>query len=144
VPSIKLLTAATATNGAPTAVTHGVSRKGAPGSTTNSPNGLAECDEAVILIKSTAGSAVMTGTFKLWGYSPLTEVWHPVGTHATAATKGVLNQGNAIAETGTDLVRHAELVQGIGVFTRFYLEITAIGGTDTAFDAYLVNGGVRA
>jgi hypothetical protein len=144
VPSIKLLTAATATNSAPSGAAAGVSRKGAPGATTNSPNGLGECDEAVILIASTAGSGVMTGTFKLWGYSPLSAAWHPIGTHATAATKGVLNQGNAIGETGTDVVTHAELVQGLGVFTRLYLEITAIGGTNTAFSAWLANGGVRA
>jgi hypothetical protein len=121
---ITLLTAATATNSAPSAATDGVAL---PHLT----------DYATALVHSTAGSGTMTVTLKLWGYNSATAKWYPLGTNATAASKGLLNEANAIAETGTDSIRHAELVRGLRSFQRVYFEITAIGGSSTAVTAVL-------
>lgn len=79
----------------------------------------------------------MTVTLRVWCYSPLTAAWHPLGSNATEATRGVLNDGNAIDEDGSDNLVHAEPITGLGAFTRIYLEITAIGGTSTAVSAWL-------
>lgn len=119
---ITLLSAATATNSAPSAATDGAAIPHL-------------CDYATILLKSTAGSGTMTVTCKLWGYNTQQAAWYPLGTHATAASKGLLNEANAIAETSADGIKHAEQVQGLRSFQRLYLEITAIGGTSTAITA---------
>ena len=79
----------------------------------------------------------MTVTLRVWCYSPLTTVWHPLGSNATEATRGVLNGGNAIDEDGADTLVHAEPITGLGAFTRIYLEVTAIGGTNTAVSSWL-------
>jgi hypothetical protein len=138
---IQLLNAATATNSAPSGATAGVAKMQR---TENSPCGIGEAESAMIIVRSTAGSGTMTCTLKLWCYSPISGTWHPLGTHATPATKGIINAGAAIGETGADTIAHAELVQGLGGFTRFYLEITAIGGTATAISAWLVHDGVAS
>jgi len=122
-PVIQLLDEETATNGAPSAATDGVAVK-------------AICDRAAVVLKSTAGSGTMTVTLKLWGYYDAMAAWAPIGVHATAATKGVLNAGNAIGETGADSLRHAEVVSGLLRASRLYLEVAAIGGTATAVSAW--------
>lgn len=119
---ITLLSAVTATNSAPTAATDGAALP-------------FNCDYATLLLHSTAGSGTMTVTCKLWGYNTQQAKWYPLGTNATAANKGLINEGNAIGETGTDSIRHAELILGIRGFQRLYLEVTTIGGTSTAITA---------
>jgi len=119
-----LLTAATATNGAPSGATAGVA--------ITQP-----CDRGLFMLKSTAGSGTMTVTIKLWGYNPTLATWAPLGVHATAATKGILNGGNAIGETGTDLIAHMEEIFGLMRVSRVYAEVFAIGGTSTAVSAWL-------
>jgi hypothetical protein len=121
---VSLLSAATATNSAPSGATAGVAL---PYTT----------DYATVLLYSTAGSGTMTVTCKLWGYNTQLAKWFPLGTHATAASKGLLNEANAIAETSADGIAHAEQVQGLRAFQRVYLEVTAIGGTNTAVSAVL-------
>lgn len=135
---VKLLTAATGTNSPPTVVTDGVPKKGRTPGTTDS--GLGESDSAVILVRSTAGSGTMTVTLRLWGWSDLTGVWHPIGTSTTDASRGLLNQATAIGEGPgpADTLRHAELVQGLSAFQRLYCEVTAIGGTSTAVSVLAV------
>ncbi len=88
---------------------------------------------AIVIVRSTAGSATMTTTVKLWGYSTIATQWFPLGVGADAL-KGVLNAGAAIGETGADLIQHAEIVSGLFTFDRLYAEITAIGGTSTAIN----------
>lgn len=122
----QLLTAATATNSAPSGINAG---------SVPLPSGY---DEAIIVVTSTAGSDTMTVTLKLWGYFDVSGTWAPLGKNSTAASKGLLNDGDAIGETGTDQIDHAELVQGLDGVSRLYLEITAIGGTATAISAYAI------
>lgn len=129
--SVELLASATATNGAPSAATDGLDLNLVTQDLGKRPN---QCS---IVIASTAGSDVMTVTCKAWGYCPGGAVWVPLGTHATAASKGLLNQGNAITEHASDVLRHAEPLYNAFDFARVYLEITAIGGTATAITAWL-------
>jgi hypothetical protein len=102
-------------------------------------DGLRTEDEALLLLRSTAGSGTMTCTGKLWGYSRLTTEWHPLGTGAAAADKGLINDGYALGETDADLIQHSEIVKGIVGFDEALLELTAIGGTSTAISAWLVS-----
>lgn len=122
--NLQLLTGATATNGAPTLSTDGVALK-------------STVDRATIVVKEDgSGSGVMTVTLKAWGYFAAIDAWAPLGVNATAANKGLLNDGNAIDETGTDLLTHAEELFGLLKVDRLYLEVTAIGGTATSIDAW--------
>lgn len=128
---IQLLDDATATNSAPTAATDGVALPPAWG-------------DAIVLVRSTAGSGTMTATVKLWAYwegsadgSTDAIGWYPLGTDATAADKGILNEGNALEETSADGIAHTERVVGLNAFRRLYAEVTAIGGTATAVSVWV-------
>jgi hypothetical protein len=85
----------------------------------------------------------MTVTCKLWVYTSAIDDWMPAGTHATASSKGVINDGNAIGETQANRLQHCEILSNLRHFERAYLEVTAIGGTSTAVTAYLVNRVLR-
>lgn len=89
-----------------------------------------------IAAKSVAGSGTMTVTLRLWAYFDGLDGFVPYGANSTAADKGKLNAGTAIAETGTDSIRHGETVAAPVTMRRLYLEVAAIGGTDTAIDAW--------
>ncbi len=123
--SIQLLSAVTATNSPPTAATDGVDVKA---------SGILR-DEAYVLVKSTDGSGTMTVTVKLWGWYDTVSAWAPLGI---GSTKGVLNDGTAIAEETADNIVHVESLSGLTQLQRVYAEITAIGGTSTAIDVFLV------
>lgn len=116
----QLLTAVTAANSPPSAVTDGISL-----------DELNWTDEGSILVKDTAGSGTMTVTLALWGYSSLSGAWHKMGD---------LNDGVAIAETSSDDIEYAEPVVGLRDFQRLYLEVVAIAGTSTAISAWLQVG----
>lgn len=136
---LKLLNAATATNGAPSGATAGLSlKKGEnPGRDWSEGFDLANLGDAVLLLKSTAGSGTMTVTVKLWGWSNLSAEWHPLGTHTVDASRGLLNEATAIGEVVADKLQFAQVISGVCNFDRLYLEITAIGGTSTAVSAWL-------
>ena len=137
---IQLLSAATATNSPPSGATAGFPLRGrTPGKPQQ--NVWNHYPTGVILVKSSAGSATMTVTLRVWCYSPHTAAWHPLGSNSTESLRGVLNNASAIDEDGADNIVHAEPVTGLGAFSRIYLEITAIGGTSTAINAYLVEDG---
>jgi hypothetical protein len=121
-----VLSAVTATNSAPSGATAGVSLQHM-----RYPN------EVVCLVDSSAGSGTMTVTLKAWAYHPSTSKWYMLGTDATPANKGLLNEGSAIGETAANTIAHAEIITGLRGFSRFYLEITAIGGTSTAIGAVI-------
>lgn len=85
---------------------------------------------STLMISSSAGSGVMTGTFTLWGYLAATGVWYPIK----------VNGGAAIAELTTpgDTIRYSERFLDLGHYDRLALELAAVGGTATAFEAWLV------
>jgi hypothetical protein len=80
----------------------------------------------------------MTVTAKVWGYVEALDQWAPLGTHATATSRGLLNEANAIGEDATNKVRYAELVEGLATFDRLYLECDAVAGASLSLDAWLV------
>ncbi len=90
---------------------------------------------------STAGSATMTATLRLWGYHPVAAVWMPVGP-GTGTTAGQLNGGVALTEVQADRLAHSETIHRSALqhFSRLYVEIEAIGGTSTAITCYLTWG----
>lgn len=133
---LKLLTAATATNSPPTTATQGFSLKGrTPGQT--QAHTWYHRDSGVIIVRSTAGTGTMTVTLRVWGYNPHSASWHPLGSSSTESLRGVLNAQSAIDEDGSDILTHAEPVTGLAAFSRIYLEITVISGTNTAVSAWL-------
>jgi hypothetical protein len=123
----RILEARTSNNNAPSGASAGESV------TTLVTNIGALPDDAEVLVRSTAGSATMTCTVRLWGYSTIAATWFPLGPGADL-TKGYLNNGAAIGESvsGVDSISHAERVRGLFSFDRIYAEILAIGGTSTA------------
>jgi hypothetical protein len=129
--AIEVLASATATNSVPSGATAGLDMNLVARADNERPESVS------LVIASTAGSATMTATFKLWGYCPGAADWVPLGPHKTATSKGLINFGNAVTEHAADALRHAETVNQIFDFSRVYLEITAIGGTSTAVTAWL-------
>lgn len=129
---ICLLTAQTANNSPPAAATAGVKAYPDEGLYASDNGAFFACeypDNATLCIRSTAGSDVMTGTFTLWGYVTKAAAWFPVK----------VNGGSAIAETGTDAINYTEVFTNLGHFDRLYLELSAVGGTATAFQAWLLS-----
>jgi hypothetical protein len=130
--AIELLATTTATNSPPSGASAGLATSSILDYFGSIP------DPMTLLLESTAGSGTMTVTAKLWGYTPLDGgTWVPLGTGGDT-TKGIINAGAAIGETTSDRILHAEPFQLTGSFQRYYLEITAIGGTSTAVKAYLL------
>lgn len=131
---LSILVARTTTNSAPSGASAGV----ALSALDTYIGALTPIPAATIHVWSSAGSATMTATIKLWGYNSATGRWSPLGTSSTAASKGLLNGGAAIDETGTDLIDHSEPVYQVSDFDRIYAEVTAIGGTSTAINVSLI------
>lgn len=140
---IKLLNAATATNSPPSGATAGFPLRKGDGQILS--NGFGEdVNEAVFALVSTAGSATMTCTIRLWGYAADSAAWHPMGpqpTGGTDASRGEVNNATAIGEIASDVLSYSEVVRGFKHFDRVYAEIVAIGGTNTAVSAWLISRG---
>lgn len=87
-------------------------------------------ESSTLVISSTAGSGVMVGTFTLWGYCAHTAKWYPI----------TVNGGAALAELASpgDTIRYQQTYTGLGVWDRLFLQLAAVGGTGTAFEAWLV------
>lgn len=120
-----LLSAATATNSPPSGATAGVDIASLLGALGVFPEAFS------FLVYSTAGSATMTVTVRIWGYDEDSGFWFPLG---------YLNGGSAIAELSTDIIRHAEPMDLAGHFDRLYAELTTIGGTSTAITVVAKTG----
>jgi hypothetical protein len=108
--NINLLTGATS-SGAPT-LTDGALGVALPFS----------CDQAVICVRSTAGTGDLTVDLTLWGYVTELARWYSLGSLTT----------DPLAEDATDAIAHAVGIAGLRAFTRMYCEIAALGGTSTA------------
>lgn len=85
-----------------------------------------------LICVSTAGSDTMTVTLAHWMRA---------GTLASLTNgcwvKTLVNGGAAITEATTDRICFAEPVSLLGHFDRYYVEVTAIGGTATAVTCFL-------
>jgi hypothetical protein len=110
---LTLLTAADAASGAPSSLT---------ATTGGQALGVA-CDQVTILVHSTAGSGTMTVKVAVWAWYPEASRWYRCG---------LLNEGSAIAETGSDGINYCEAVVGLRGATHIFAEVTEIAGTATA------------
>jgi hypothetical protein len=131
--SVELLASATAANSAPSGASAGLDVGLLVSAFGTIPQTL------TLFVASTAGSGTMTCALRLWGYYPTLAggTWVPIGPGADS-TKGTINEGQALGETGTNVIRHAEPVDLVGHFSRLYCEIVSIGGTSTAITAWLI------
>lgn len=93
-------------------------------------------DKIRVGVASTAGSAVMTVTLRLWGRAGA--VWFRLKD--LAASSAAPATAVAIAETSADAIQYSEEVSGIAGCERLYLEIVAIAGTNTAVTGYAIVG----
>lgn len=137
--AIELLASATAVNNPPASLTDGV----AVDQIASAFGGIVP-DDLTLLLVSTAGSATMSCSARLWmkfatlaGLTSAPGCWAPAGV-GTGAAKGLINAGASIDETGADMLRHAEPVGLVAHAERVFIEITAIGGTATAVTVFLV------
>lgn len=138
-PRLRLLTAATATNSPPSGATAGKSlKKGENAGLPDEGFLISTLDDCILKLKSTAGSGTMTVTIKLWGWSNVDSDWSPLGTHTVDSSRGLLNEATAIGEVVADRLQLAQVISGLKHFDRVYVEITAIGGTSTAVDVWLI------
>jgi hypothetical protein len=97
-------------------------------------------EQALFMLKSTAGTGVLTAKIKIWLYSRVPAIWMPLGTATADADRGVLNEGNLIGEVVSDTLQHCELIVGLKHADRIYAEIVgALGGAGTKVSAWLTS-----
>lgn len=131
--SICLMVGQTTNNGAPSLATDGVPNYPV-GSIYASDSGACyaamSARESYLSVFTTAGTGTTTGVFTLWGYVAAANggagVWVPL-----------IKVNGGAAVTGTAGASYAELEKAIGLFDRLYLQVATIGGTGTAFEAWL-------
>lgn len=119
---LQLWSGITATNSPPTLASDGLALPG-------------RWDDAVIIIRSTAGTNP-TVTAKLWVYSGGdVDQWSPLGGDGTGSGTGtlygVINTGVAIQTFDGTTIRYTEPVTRLSAFKRIYLELTALTGGPT-------------
>lgn len=136
---LQLLTAADTTNGAPASATAGFETQ------TQRSFSPRTHDRGWCVVKSTAGSGAMTVTLRLWGYIPTREDsdllgWVVADVFEVVAADGVglMNCAGTIDETSTDGINVAQRVDGLRLYSRLYAEVTAIAGTATAVNVFVI------
>jgi len=133
--AIEILAATAAVNNAPASATAGVP-------TDLIRQAFGQFPEVMsFVVASTAGSGAMGATFRLWGmFGTLAGLagglWAPFGS-GSETLKGVVNEGNALGEVATDLIRHAEPLLFPHHASRIYVELVAITGTLTSVTCFL-------
>lgn len=83
----------------------------------------------------TTESGVMSVLLRRWDYLGATIGWVPWDN----GFGGYLNKGRRIAETGSDTIKHREVMYGLDRAQRVYIEIVSIGGTNTGITCYLAD-----
>ncbi len=118
----KIMAAQTATTLAPVLATEG---KALRGPTILMEERLGDSDRIAFVVKSTAGSGVMTATVDVWGYvADSIATWVKLGTITIAA------------ETSPDKLSGLLVLTGMRNYTRAYGQVTAIAGTATAVELW--------
>lgn len=126
---VELLASATAVNGIPTS-TAGIELGSVKRNIGKVP------DRIRVGVASTAGSAVMTVTLRVWGRAG--SVWFRLKD--LNASDAAPHTAVAIPETIADAIQYSEVVEGVSGCDRLYLEIVAIAGTATAVTGYAIVG----
>ncbi len=108
-------------------------------------------DEVEVLVEGavTGGTAGTIASIRLYGWDPnafSANKWFPIGG-GPAGDTGKLNANATVpfqfAETGTDIIRHAERVRGLREFTRIYAQYGVLTNV-TRLDVTLSSRGVRS
>lgn len=102
---------------------------------------------AQLVTHTSAGSATITATLKAWmgwlGIGTAGAGKYVAGSPGSATLAGVHNGGAAFDEHATDIIHRTETIYFDGVTpTKWYPEVTAIGGTSTAVTQDLILPGV--
>jgi hypothetical protein len=97
-----------------------------------------------LLVHTSAGSATMTATVKLWagvlGVGTAGAGKYVAASPGSAALSGLLNGGAAFDEHATDVIHRLDVIALPRLAQKMYAEITAIGGTSTAVTVDLIFG----
>lgn len=125
---VELLASATAVNGIPTG-TNGIDLSALRRQISKLP------DRAIVAVRSTAGSGVMTATLRVWGKAG--GFWFRLKD--LNASSAAPHTAVAVPETSNDAIQYSEDVFIAGC-DRLYLEIVAIAGTATAITGYAIVG----
>ena len=128
--TIELLASANAANSPPASATAGIDLNLLHRNSGGIP------DKVRVGVNSTAGSATMTVTLRVWGQAG--GIWFRLKD--LNASSAAPHTAVAIPETGTDSIKYSEEVSGISGCSRLYLEIVAIAGTNTAVTGYVIVG----
>lgn len=101
-----------------------------------------------VAVTTSAGSATMSATVKLWagvlGIGPANAGLYCAAGTGTATTAGVLNGGAAYDEHAADNINRLDVIDLPGVARKWYAEITAITGTATAVTVDLIFAAVAS
>ena len=127
--SIELLASVIAANGIPT-TTAGIDLNLVKRALGKIPK------SARIGVKSTTGSGTMTVTLRAWGRAGGN--WFRLKD--LNASSAAPHTAVAVAETSADALQYTEVVDGIEVCDRLFLEVVAIAGTNTAVTGYAAFG----
>lgn len=89
-----------------------------------------------LCVSTSAGSATMTATVKLWagilGIGASQAGVYVAASPGGATGAGVLNGGAAFDEHASDIIHRLDIISLPRLARKMYAEITAIGGTSTA------------
>lgn len=107
-------------------------------------------DQLWLLVRSNIKTGTtMTAALRVWVLSEATtRIWTPLGA-GPDTTKGMINLANAaatflIGEDQTNELSHTELMTGMAIFDRFYLELVSVDAVTTAIDAFVATRGSAA
>lgn len=114
-------------NGAPTTESQGVYIR--RGHDASYDKGFADINQDVeILVEGATSGSGSIAFVRLWAWYPgaiAANKWFPLGI-GTDANKGKLNNTAALGETGTNIIRHAEVLGALRAFTKLYAQYGAL------------------
>lgn len=128
--AVELLASAIAANGIPT-TTAGIDLNAL-----RRDINIKNSDSVRVGVVTTAGSATMTVTLRVWGRAGA--LWFRLKD--LNASSAAPHTAVAIPETSADAIQYSEVVEGVAGCDRLYLEIVAIAGTSTAVTGYAIVG----
>lgn len=134
---IRILDAATATTAVPVYATDGVD----VGAILDDRYGKAAWPTMCgVAVRTTAGSATMTATIKLWaGYRySVSAGQYLAASPGSSTTAGLLNGGAALDEHATDDIGRMDIISYPRLARKWAAQVTAIGGTATAVTVDLI------
>jgi hypothetical protein len=132
--AVCIMTAQSVASGPPALATDGVPSQPTGKYNSDDGHGFQNTDPtaSTLMVKNTAGTGAVVGTFVLWGYLEANATWFPIK----------VNAGAAVATYSTDKTLYVERFSNLGHYDRLYLELQAPGQTagTATFEAWLATG----